>query len=268
MNPIALNASGFATAKDLAARSLEEARRRQNEWLKARDSFIKDPKLLVYYSFEPEQPWSRALLDQANRRKEPRDGVIVGCSWVTGRWPGKQGLEFKQVSDRVRVHVPGQFDELTFAVWVRVDALPHRYNSLFMTDSWDPMKPHWHISDAGKLQLGVQSDDRQSGAHYCTGTVFSAERLGKWTHLAVVYNRAGDSVAHFVDGKQIKSEPLKLDTPLRIGDAEIGNWNVANRKHNNPVRYFTGCMDEFMIFRKALSKQDINRLYTRGRPPS
>jgi hypothetical protein len=192
----------------------------------------------------------------------------VGCAWATGRWPGKQGLQFKRVSDRVRLHVPGEFDALTLMTWVRVDALPNRYSSLMMTDGWDEGAPHWHIRQDGKVSLVVKGPGGPtSTAHYFTSVIFSPERVGQWTHLAVVYDRDGGEVTHYVDGRPVKQTPLKLDVPLRIGDAEIGNWNPLYRS-DYPVRHFCGCMDEFLLFSRALDGQEIGRLYTQGRPPS
>src|SRR5439155_7460122 len=130
VQPIELNSAAFRTAKDLVARSADATRTRHQEWLEDRAALRKDPSLLVHYSFAAEHLWSRTLLDQVGGGSEPHDGVIVGCSWVTGRWPGIQGLEFKRVSDRVRFRVPGEFDPATLAAWVRVDALPNRTNSL------------------------------------------------------------------------------------------------------------------------------------------
>src|SRR5439155_21701025 len=141
-------------------------------------------------------------------------------------WPGKQGLEFKQVSDRVRLHIPGGFDSLTLMAWVRVDSLPNRYSSLLMTEGWDEAAPHWHIRQDGKISLGVRGTEQVPAAHYFTSVVFGPERLGQWSHLAVVYDRDGQQVCHYVDGQRVKQTPFKLDIPLRIGDAEIGNWNI------------------------------------------
>lgn len=107
LRPVKVNSADFLTAQELAARAKAEARRRQKNWLEASEALSQDPSLLVYYTFKAEQPWSRTLLDHAQGHKQLHNGVIVGCSWVTGRWPGKQGLEFKQVSDRVRFQVPG-----------------------------------------------------------------------------------------------------------------------------------------------------------------
>jgi hypothetical protein len=216
----------------------------------------------VYYTFQPAKPWARTLPDPARGH----DGAIVGCAWAAGRWPGKQGLEFKQVSDRVRLHVPGEFASLTLAAWVRVDALPNRFNSLFMADGWEEGGPHWHISADGKPELGIQGPDRKGGAHYYAPVVLSQDRFGQWVHLAVVYDSDGGQVTHYVDGRPVQQEPVKFDIPLRIGDAELGNWNIGSRPHNHPVRYFTGCVDEFLLFSRALAGPDVEQLYTRGRP--
>jgi ferric-dicitrate binding protein FerR (iron transport regulator) len=266
--PIPANPASFKTAHDLAKRAEEEARLRHQDWLTASEALRRDPCVVVYYPFQAEGTWSRTLLDQALGRKEPHDGAIVGCAWVAGRWPGKQALEFKQVSDRVRLHVPGEFSSLTLAAWVRVDALPNRFNSLFMTDGWEEAAPHWHISDRGRIELGVQGLQARGGVHYLTGPVITPDRLGRWVHLAVVYDRLVGLVTHYADGRPVHRDPLKSDLRLRLGDAEIGNWNLGPRPHNHPIRYFSGCMDEFVLFSRALDEAEVQRLYEQGRPSS
>src|SRR5262249_22697037 len=104
------NSAAFLTAEKVVARSEAEMLPRQKSWQTGREQLQRDNDLLVYYPFQPEKAWSRTLVDEAGGRKQPRDGAIVGCTWAAGRWPGKQALEFKRVSDRVRLHVPGEYD--------------------------------------------------------------------------------------------------------------------------------------------------------------
>jgi hypothetical protein len=267
LRPIPSNPAAFATAHQLADRASTAAEGRQRDWLAASERLRRDPSLRVYFPFQDGPSWSRTLLDRAGRREQPCDGVIVGCSWVAGRWPGKQALEFKRVSDRVRFSVPGEFDALTMMTWIRVDALPNRYSSLMMTDGWDMGATHWHIREDGKMSLGVKGFDFAPGVNYFTGPVFTPAHVGQWTHLAIVYDRASDQVAHYVDGKAVKRVPLKMDVPLQIGNAEIGNWNPASHSDTYPIRYLSGCMDEFMMFARALGEQEIRQVYTQGRPP-
>jgi hypothetical protein len=266
VHPIVPNPDAFLSAQKLADRSQAEMLLRQKNWLAASERLRRDPRIRVYCPFEADQPWSRTLLDQAGGRLQPHDGAIVGCSWVTGRWPGKQALEFKRVSDRVRLHVPGEFDALTMMAWVRVDALPNVNNSLFMTDGWPEGAPHWQIGNNGTLILGVKAPAKTRNPHYHAPNVLTLERLGRWLHLAVVYDREGGRVTQYVDGRPVAEESIIVDIPLRIGNAEIGNWNVGSGRASQPIRYFSGCMDEFMLFGAALSTQEVQQLYSEGRP--
>src|SRR5262249_12394177 len=193
----------FLTAADLSANCEKEVRKRQDEWAEASKLLREDPTLLVYYTFQSNDPWARTLPDVSRGRQQPHDGAIVGCSWGSGRWQGKQGLEFKRVSDRVRLNVPGEFKSITLAAWVRPDALPNQNNSLMMADGWDPGKPHWQIGADGTLVLGVQNplefqtNPNLRGAHYHAPGVITPERFGRWVHLAIVYDLVTGQVTHY-----------------------------------------------------------------------
>src|SRR5262249_19402096 len=189
-SPIPTDPAGFLTAQELADRATEETRRRQADGDAAGRALRRDPSLRVYFPFQGESPWSRTLHDQARGRAEPRDGAIVGCTWGAGRWPGRQGLEFRRVSDRVRFHVPGEFESVTLLAWARVDALPNVNNSLMMSDGWPEGSLHWQIGSTGTLILGVKAPRGVNNAHYHAPEVFGPERLGRWVQLAVVYDRA------------------------------------------------------------------------------
>jgi hypothetical protein len=264
---IAPDSAAFRTAQDLVARREAEVRQRHSDWLKASDNRKRDPSLRVYYTFQPEQSWSRTLTDQARGRQRSHDGVIIGCQWGEGRWPGKKGLEFRQVSDRVRLHVPGSFDALTLAAWIRVDALPNQNNSLFLTDGWRPGAPHWQIGQDGTLILGVRDPRNIRNAHYHAPGVFNPQRWGQWVHVAAVYDRVAGLVTQYVDGRAVMQEPVLFDTALRLGNAEIGNWAVGSRGSRQPIRNFNGCIDEFMLFSRPFSEPEIQQLYEQGRPP-
>ena len=66
-----------------------------------------DERLLLYYTFDNEQAWSRNVTDQALNKARSSNGALIGCEWVQGRWPGKGALHFKRSSDRVRIDIPG-----------------------------------------------------------------------------------------------------------------------------------------------------------------
>jgi hypothetical protein len=262
------NPTGFPTIQDLEGRAQAQTRRLQESWTAASKLLRRDPSLVVYYPFQSEGPWGRTLRDEAGDRQQPHDGAIVGCSWVTGRWPGKQALEFKRVSDRVRLTVPGAFESITLAAWVRVDGLPNTNNSLMMSDRWPEGGLHWQIGENGTLILGVKARGKDPNGHYRAQQAFGPERFGQWAHLAVVYDRDAGQVTHYIDGRAVAEVPVQFDIPLQIGDAELGNWTPTSSRSKVPIRFLTGCMDEFQVFSRALGEGDIERLYTQGRPSS
>jgi hypothetical protein len=266
---ISNDSKSFMTSQELLARSQAEARRRQRIWKQQSESRAKDPGVLVYYTFEPTDDWSRTLENQALSSLPGSDGTVVGCQWTEGRWPGKRALDFRQVSDRVRLAVPGEFEAITMAIWARIDSLPNKFNSLLMSDSGDQFEGHWHINSKGTLELGVQGPERNRWTHYYAPDALHKDLLGRWVHLAIVYDRAGGQVTHFVDGRAVSTVPIEFDAPVRFGECELGNWNpTTTRKHNHPIRFLSGRIDEFIMYSRALTANEVLTLATESQPLS
>lgn len=263
---ISSDPKAFRTSHELIVKAEADARRRQRTWRSSIEEKRRDRSLLVYYTFEPENEWSRTLENQASTKLPGTDGTVVGCEWTEGRWPGKKALDFRQVSDRVRLTVPGDFDAITMAMWAKIDALPNKFHSLLMSDSGDEFEGHWHINSEGTIELGVQGPERNRWTHYYAVEAYRPEMLGKWAHLAVVYDRAAGQVMHLVDGTMVANLQMDFQAPLRFGDCELGNWNPTTRKHNHPIRFMTGQVDEFMMYSKALTASEISVLADEGRP--
>jgi hypothetical protein len=271
VTPLAVDSPGFLTPRDLEGLYLEESGRRLNAWAAHSHALANDPRVVAYFSFQGDRrPGSRVLVNENGDRA--RDGAIVGCEWVDGRWPGKGALEFKRSSDRVRIDVPGKFDSLTYAAWVRIDAIDNRFNSLMLTDGFESGETHWQIDNLGRLVLGIRNAWRPGEKtyrpswfkDYTSPPVITAEKFGRWVHLATVYDHRAQRVAHYVDGAAVCSEPLAWNIILRIGEAELGNWGEVRDDDRFPIRNLCGRMDEFALFRAALSTEEIRELYHRG----
>ena len=127
---------------------------------------------------------------------------------------------------------------------------------------------HWQVGRDGTAILGVQSMPKGHGAHYHAPAVITPDRFGQWLHLAVTYDGPRRRVRHYLDGQPVSDEPTLFDIPLRIDDAELGNWNQAAHRNNTPIRHLHGCLDEVMLFSRPLDSEEVARLYARSRPPS
>jgi hypothetical protein len=264
------HASAFTSPANLDARAAAARRQRYESWQASEDRGNADPALLARYLFDLPETGGRSLRNCARSPSAAGEAAIVGCGRAEGRWPGKGALEFRNLSDRVRVSLPGEFRSLTLAVWVRVDGLERPFNSLLMSDSFKPGAVHWQIRGNGAVHLGVAgpgSPGRVDLVGYDSPVVFTPDRFGRWTHVAMVYDAAARQVTHYADGRPLKRQPLKTEASLRIGHAEFGNWNPDTMTSDRtPIRYLSGRMDEFAVYNRALSDAEIERACSDGWP--
>ena len=265
---IAVNPSAFATLFDLQARSVAAEARRYDQWRTACKRLETDASLLLHFDFENVARSGWQIRNLGNPRAGVSDATIVGCQWTEGRWPEKRALEFQSVSDRVRLNVPGEFQSLTLAAWVSVKGLDRKINSLFMSDGFDPGTIHWLIRRDGVLGLTVIGAEPRNHQIFASPPVVTLEKFGIWLHLAVVLDAGAERVIHYVNGVPVSEKALKIAPPFRIGTAELGNWNAKGFPENDPfmIRNFSGAIDEFCVFNRALDLAEINGLYIQGKP--
>jgi len=257
----------FVTPNRLSTMTGVRRQEQLRDWRAFRDSLQDDPRVIAYFPFDRNDLEDRLLVGHG-ANDTTIEGAIVGCEWTEGRWPGKASLQFKRPGDRVRITVPGEFESLTYSIWLRVDGLDRKYNSLLLTDGFDENRPHWQIRQEGTLVLGIWRHEAVLHS-YQTDSIFNLFRLGQWVHLATVYDAEKACVAHYVNGELATREPLTEPSSglLTIGDATIGNWSAPTSRHRaSRVRNLNGCMDELIVFGQALDDQEVRRIYEVGRP--
>lgn len=265
---MAANPAGFTSLFELQEKSSAAEVVRYEHWLAASRELDHDPSLLVHFDFEPGNSANWSLPNTSRRKNTAPDATIVGCPWVEGRWPDKRALEFRGVSDRVRLNVPGDYESLTLAAWVRVQGLDRQINSLFMSDGFAPGTLHWSVRSDGVL--GLTAIGAAAGQYQICASppVLTLDQFGLWVHLAVVIDGPAQRVTHYLNGIPVGEVALKLKPPFRIGLAQLGNWNTQEFPRNDPfmIRNFSGAMDEFCLFQRALNTDEIRTLYSVGKP--
>lgn len=252
----ATHTEAFPSENDLDSRAAQSLRGEFERWLAKGSSSGTDPSLIVRFDFQDRED-SRSLINRATPT-EVADGSIVGAAWTRGRWPGKGALEFRQVSDRVRLGIPDELASLTMAVSLRVNGLDRTFNSIFMSEGWGDRRVHWQITRDGRVRLGVAGSEKMRHTDYDTPVVFTPERFGRWLHLAVVFDPDSRQVRHYLDGKRIATHPLADASPLRIGIAELGNWNDTRGSGGVAIRHLSGAIDDFSLWSRPLSDKEIS----------
>lgn len=258
----------FASLFKLRLKSSAAEVLQHEQWRAASSRLDDDPSLLLHFDFEQVDPADWLLPNTSRGQNSVSDATIVGCQWVEGRWPDKQALEFRGVSDRVRVTVPGEFDAITLAAWVRVQSLDRKVSSLFMCDGFKEGTVHWLIRNDGVLGLTAIGAGPGNFQILVSPPVLGLERFGTWQHLAVVIDGKTQRVVEYLNGTPVSDKSLKITPPFRIGAAELGNWNPSGFPGNDPslIRNFSGAMDEFCLFSRALAPDEIHTLYSVGKP--
>lgn len=257
---LAANPSAFAFSRDLDARVQSSQRQAFGQWQQASTVWNNDPALRLRLDFQDKEG-ARSLRNIAPEGQDITAGTIVGCTWTQGRWPGKQALQFRSISDRARLNIPGSYKQLTLSASVQLHGLNIRQSSICMSQGLAAGYMHWQVLHDGSLCLGVGVNAQPIvWEDYISPVVFTPERLGQWVHLAAVYDTEGGEVRFFVNGACLSRHAMKRPVVLTPALVELGNWTPSPDKRQQPVRNFAGCMDEFMLFARALHDDEIRRL--------
>lgn len=258
----------FGSLFEFQQRSLASEAYRYERWQFANAKLNQDPSLLVHLDFESPGSSEWTLRNAAERNRSVTEAIVVGCARAEGRWREKRALEFQSVNDRVRLAVPGEFNGLTLSAWVCIKGLDRQFNSLFMSDGFDPGTVHWLVRNDGVLGLTVFGPDPGKFQIMASPPLLSMDTLGVWQHLAVVLDGKARRVVHYVNGLPVSQHPLKFGPPFRVGSAELGNWNARSGPNPIPelIRNLSGAFDEFELFSRSLSDAEVRDLYTKGNP--
>lgn len=264
---MAANSAAFTPMFEFQERSIASEAYRYEQWQFASAQLNEDPSLVVRLDFEELGGAGWALRNTAERNASVPEAAVVGCTRAEGRWREKQALEFSSVNDRVRLVVPGEFEALTLSAWVCVKGLDRQFNSLFMSDGFDPGTPHWLIRNDGVLGLTMFGVGPGKFQIMGSPPVITLDKLGTWVHLTAVINGKSGQATQYVNGRPVARHELKFQPPFRIGSAELGNWN-AHSPDPAPglIRNLSGSMDEFALFSRALADAEVRDLYAKGKP--
>lgn len=234
---------------------------------KQKDALCRDPSLLVFFDFEKNDVVkNRKVLNASQTGKERiPNGVVVNSEFTRGRLAGLQAIEFKRLSDRFRFDIPGEYDTLSMAVWIRVDSIERMYNSIFTTDGFLPGELHWHLLWGGDVELGVFFDENEPCQQIRSACIITPQKIGEWMHLAFTVDSVAGEAVLYMNGEVIRRNKITMNIPFAFRTVQLGNWTPTGEKPVHPIRHFSGAIDEFLIFDHALSEMNVKNLYE-GRP--
>lgn len=261
----------FLSTSDLNEEVIESVESKFAVWQRFSRQLSRNERLIAYFPMENPDLSRRRLFNEAPTGSE-MDGAIVGANRVEGRWTGvgKGAVEFTPTGSRVRLAIPGEYESLTFACWVRIDSLDRQYNGLYLADSYQPGECHWQLQKDGRVLFSFLNSPKVNFKSL-SPVVWDISKSGQWLHLAVTLDLEKQKVVHYANGEMIFDHPIgakyRIDT-TRFGSGELGNWGFPNTPDNEwfAIRNLNGRIDEFAIFADALDPAEILEMYTIGNP--
>jgi hypothetical protein len=272
----------FPSVEQFEQRMEKYFEKKTSQWRVAMQAVRSDKRLIGCYQFRRwgDEKWDRLINNFSIPKRPYSHGSAVGARWVEGRWPTKTAMEFKSPGDRVRINLGKEkYDGLTLAAWIRVDGLDRKYNALLLSDGYEDGEPHWQIDQSGRLMFSVsymrspspngqRFDAYRQNQIYYSPPVFNAGGR-RWHHVAVTFDSTTGEAVQYFDGKEVSrevSEHHRAGRKVTFGACEIGNWGLRLEDAPFPVRNLNGRVDEFLIYQKPLSGDEIESLYQLGIP--
>jgi hypothetical protein len=226
----------------------------------------RDPNLVIYYSYE-----EVGLIVPDDSGKGHHGAVCgdvslapSGIKWYgAAKFEGEWGPTKYSYLDLDSPHYPPADipkSAITIAAWVkcRKTGKDHAIMSIRAADNTWIMHPQ--INDGGNFRWLL----RAAGSATIFDIKAGSHGWDEWLHYTGTYDRAAGKAILYIDGEVIYQQTIP-NAPSIAGDwgtgARIG-YNIDN------ARPFTGLMDEFYLFTRALSQTEIKDLLASEALPS
>lgn len=203
-----------------------------------------------------------------SRNSTVQSGVTYGAQGVYGTaltFNGAAYVDFPTVFP----YSPHAADitELTAELWMRSTVNPASAG-VMVWEGWGGTFVV-QVNAAGEISFAVKQTRYNcgdyNGAWIGINTSPTAYTNGQWHHVAARYHRAENSIQLYVDGVLKKSATLNasecLSDPPTDHPPILG---AASQYPSNRVNFYTGDLDEVVLYSRALSATEIRERYERG----
>lgn len=208
--------------------------------------------LVLCYSFGTNQ--SDIAVDESGLR---HNGAVHGATWVVDGVAGG-AYRFDGKADFIEAAAtpdlsPGT-GSFTLAMWVRLGERAET-EAFAGSRGWAPKTAGYSFDTGNGLRFQVYT----AGGKVHTALAPLTVPRGRWVHIAVV--REAKGTAFYVDGQRsdggggLDNVDIQLDGPLLIG---------ARGVVGDAPAYAAGCIDEVVVYRRALAADEVAAIVRAG----
>jgi hypothetical protein len=255
---------------------------RSVEWWDQTLKWQHEPETLLHYTLVSDVYQRQRIENQSPAADAMSHGMVIGCRWAEGRWPWKRGLEFRHRGDRVLLGLPGTYPEISFAKWIRVDAITQPTNILLKSKSAQrattriyadatpgPGEIQWELERDGRMHFRISRGEGASEASLSTPPVLRDEWIGHWVMMGVTYDSESGDAIHYFNGRPVAETKMDGSPTIAFEFLELGNPHLDTPEQRRNNRYgFFGAIDELMISKRVLTKSEMKEFFDAGKPAS
>ncbi|MDO5581420.1 MAG: LamG-like jellyroll fold domain-containing protein [Planctomycetia bacterium] len=225
-----------------------------------------NPNLLINLDFQNVRKSSIENSAKNGSRFLP-EALLKGTVSDEGRFHSTRSVRFRNLKDLVLLPFNRQFSGLTLVANVRLDRLKNQGNVILSGSDFlqEPGAFLWQILKDGRLQFLVNNrqkkENEKLGSSYFrfdSEPCFTYGKLNSWTQVVLVVDPQNKKIVHYLNGKMISEIPWKNPIPLHISEAAIGNF--VDPENRNRAQFLDGALDEFLLFDRPLTSEEIRRL--------
>jgi len=181
------------------------------------------------------------------------NGTVTGATQVAGK-VGSFAYSFDGVTDVITVSNNADFARgagvsFTMVGWVKADAPIGHWEGICYHSSAGNSQGHLGIDPSGNLSGGTGD-----GATWATVQSSHAVTAGTWMHVAMVVDRSANTLVLYADGVNVASSAWTAVPGTTTDDLTVGRGYGTGES-------FDGTIDEFAIWRRALSPTEIATIY-------
>ncbi len=207
-----------------------------------------DPSLVIYYSFDDV---GEIVADQSGKG---HDGAVNGdiTAEANGKYNGAAKFASGSYLDLDGPSFPAQdipTSAMTLAAWAKCENTGDHHAIFNARASDETWLTHPELRSNGEFRWLLRA--------YGMTTIFDiragAVTWDEWLHFAGTYSQTDGVAILYINGQEVGRENARVNEPI-AGDWDMGarvGYNIDN------ARPFTGLMDEFRMYTRALSQDEI-----------
>ncbi len=184
------------------------------------------------------------------------DGTLKGNpQWVTGK-VGDYALDFDGSGDYVDVSHSSDLEPqlITVAAWVNPDQMGDNEEIIGKGGNNKGYILRWRSDGSFQFMIG-QSNNWYGNGNHPSNTLSN----GAWTHLAAVFN--GTHIIGYADGSVDWTESADI---TRVTGNEV--LYIGASSYYSGDREIDGQIDEVGIWNRALTEEEVGKLFEGGNP--